>query len=79
MTMAPTLKPAPKTGAAACDLLNQQIHRAADYQQRQAHIDKHPKHKHQGQPGFFQALTHDGFGVSAKAKFVQHGGKILGA
>jgi hypothetical protein len=77
--MAQCLKPAPKTGATACDLLNQQIHQAADEQQWQTHVHKHPQHKHQGEARFFQAMTHHGLGLSAKAKFVQHGAEILGA
>jgi len=73
------LKPAPKTGATACDLLNEQINQAADDQQRQAHIHKHPQHEHQREAGFFQAMTHHGLSLAAKAKFVQHGVRILGA
>lgn len=76
--MAFCLKPAPKTGAAARDLLDQQIHQAADDQQRQPRIHKHPQHKHQREAGFFQTVTHHGLGLSAKAKFVQHGAGILG-
>lgn len=77
--MALLLKPAPKTGAAARDLLNQQIHQAADQQQGQTHVHKHPQHKHQREAGFFQAMAHHGLGLAAKAKFVQHGARILGA
>ena len=77
--MAQSLKPAPKTGAVARDLLNEQIYQAADDQQRQTHIHKHPQHKHQREAGFFQTMTHHGLGLSAKAKFVQHGVRILGA
>ena len=77
--MAQCLKPAPKTGAVARDLLNQHIHQAADDQQWQTHIDKHPQHKHQREAGFFQAMTHHGLSLAAKAKFVQHGARILGA
>ena len=77
--MAQSLKPAPKTGAVARDLLNQQINQAADDQQGQTHVHKHPQHKHQREAGFFQAMTHHGLGLSAKAKFVQHGVRILGA
>jgi hypothetical protein len=77
--MALLLKPAPKTGAVACDLLNQHINQAADEQQWQTYVHKHPQHKHQREAGFFQAMTHDGLGLSAKAKFVQHGVRILGA
>ena len=77
--MALLLKPAPKTGAVARDLLNEQIHQAADGQQWQTHVNKNPQHKHQREAGFFQAMTHDGLCLSAKAKFVQHGVRILGA
>ncbi len=77
--MAQCLKPAPKTGAVARDLLNEQIHHAADGQQGQTHVHKHPQHKHQRETGFFQAMTHHGLGLAAKAKFVQHGARILGA
>jgi hypothetical protein len=77
--MAFCLKPAPKTGAVARDLLDQQINQAADDQQWQTHVHKHPQHKHQREAGFFQAMTHHGLGLSAKAKFVQHGPGILGA
>jgi hypothetical protein len=73
------LKPAPKTGAIAGDLLDQQIYQAADDQQRQTYVDKHPQHKYQCQTWFFQAMTHHGFSLSAKAKFIQHGARILGA
>lgn len=77
--MAQLLKPAPKSGAMTCDQLNQSIDHAADEQQGQAHIDKHPQHKHQRESWFFQTMTHHSFGLSAKAKFVQHGAGILGA
>jgi hypothetical protein len=77
--MTPCLKAAPKTGAVARDLLNQQIYQAADGQQWQTHVHKHPQHKHQGQAWFFQAMPHHGLGLAAKAKFVQHGAGILGA
>jgi hypothetical protein len=77
--MALLLEPAPKTGAIACDLLNQHINQAADDQQRQAHVHKHPHDKYQREAWFFQAVTHHGLGLSAKAKFVQHGAGILGA
>jgi hypothetical protein len=77
--MAQCLKPAPKTGAIACDLLNEQINQTADDQQGQTHVHKHPQHTHQREAGFFQAMTHHGLGLSAKAKFVQHGVRILGA
>ena len=77
--MALLLEPAPKTGAVARDLLNQHINQAADGQQGQTHVHKHPQHKHQCETGFFQAMTHHGLGLSAKAKFVQHGAGILGA
>ena len=77
--MAQCLKPAPKTGAVARDLLNQHINQAADGQQGQTHVHKHPQHKHQREAGFFQAMAHHGLGLSAKAKFVQHGAGILGA
>jgi hypothetical protein len=77
--MAWLLKPAPKTGAIARDLLNQQINQAADEQQGYTHVHKHPQHKHQREAGFFQAMAHHGLGLSAKAKFVQHGARILGA
>jgi len=79
MTMGPCLKPAPKTGATAGDLLNQQVHPTADHDQRQAHIDKHPQHKHQREAWFIQAMAHHGLSLAAKAKFVQHGARILGA
>ena len=72
-------KPAPKTGAVARDLLNQQIHQAADSQQGQAYVNKHPQHQGQRESGFFQAMPHHGLGLAAKAKFVQHGVRILGA
>ena len=77
--MAQSLKPAPKTGATARDLLDKQINHAADEQQWQTHVHKYPQHKHQREAGFFQAMTHHGLGLSAKAKFVQHGVRILGA
>jgi len=73
------LEPAPKAGAVAGDLLNQQVDHAADHQQWQTDVNKDPQHKHQREAGFFQAMTHHGFGLSAKAKFVQHGAEILGA
>ena len=73
------LKPAPKTGAAACDLLNQHIYQAADDQQGQAYVHKHPKHTHEREARFFQAVTHHGLSLSTKAKCVQHGAGILGA
>jgi hypothetical protein len=77
--MALLLEPAPKTGAVARDLLNQHVNQAADGQQGQTHVHKHPQHKHEREAGFFQAMAHHGFGLSAKAKFVQHGAGILGA
>lgn len=77
--MTQRLKPAPKTGAAARDLLNQQVHQTADDQQGQADIDKHPQDTHQREARFFQAMTHHGLGLAAQAKFVQHGVRILGA
>ena len=77
--MAQSLKPAPKTGAVARDLLNEQIHQAADGQQWQTYVNKHPQHEYQREAGFFQAMTHHGLGLAAKAKFVQHGVRILGA
>ena len=77
--MAQRLKPAPKTGATAGDLLNQHIHQAADGQQGQAHVHKHPQHQHQREAGFFQAMAHHGLSLAAEAKFVQHGARILGA
>jgi hypothetical protein len=77
--MGQCLKPAPKTGAIACDLLNQHIHQAADGQQGQAHVNKYPQHEHQREAGFFQAMAHHSLGLAAKAKFVQHGARILGA
>jgi hypothetical protein len=77
--MALFLEPAPKTGAIARDLLNQQINQTADGQQGQTHVHKHPQHKHQRQAWFFQTMTHHGLSLSAKAKFVQHGARILGA
>jgi len=77
--MAQLLKPAPKTGAVAGDLLNQQVDHAADHQQWQTDVNKHPQHKHQREAGFFQAMTHDSFSLSAKAEFIQHGVRILGA
>ena len=73
------LKPAPKTGASSRDLLDQPINQTAHDQQGQAHVHKHPEHKYQREAGFFQAMTHDGLCLSAKAKFVQHGVRILGA
>ena len=79
MKMTDCLKPAPKTGAAACDLLDQQINQAADDQQGQAHIDKYPQHTHQREAWLFQAFAHHSLGLAAKAKFVQHGAGILGA
>ena len=77
--MTQCLKPAPKTGAIASDLLDQQINQATDDQQRQPHIHKHPQHAYQREAGFFQAATHHGLGLASKAKFVQHGEGILGA
>jgi hypothetical protein len=77
--MALLLKPAPKTGAVARDLLNEQIHHTADGQQGQTYVHKHPQHQHQREAGFFKAMTHHGLGLAAKAKFVQHGARILGA
>ena len=77
--MALRLEPTPKTGAIARDFLNQCIYQAADDQQWQTHIYKYPQHKHKREAGFFQAMTHHGFGLSAKAKFVQHDAGILGA
>ena len=77
--MAQCLKPAPKTGAIARDLLNEQINHTADGQQGQTHVHKHPQHKHKREAGFFQAMAHHGFSLAAKAKFVQHGARILGA
>ena len=77
--MASCLKPAPKTGAVAGDLLDQQINQAADDQQGQPHIHKHPQHAHQREAGFFQAAAHHGLSLATKTKFVQHGAGILGA
>jgi hypothetical protein len=77
--MALCLKPTPKTGASARDLLNQQVHQTADDQQRQTHIHKHPEHHHKGEAGLFQAMAHHGLCLFAKAKFVHHGVRILGA
>jgi hypothetical protein len=77
--MALLLEPAPKTGAVARDLLNQHVNQAADGQQGQTHVHKHPQHKHECEAGFFQAMAHHGLDLSAKAKFVQHGAGILGA
>ena len=79
MKMTSWLKPAPKTGAVASDLLDQQINQAADDQQGHTHIYKHPQHTHQREAWFFQAAAHHGLGLAAKAKFVQHGAGILGA
>ena len=73
------LKPAPKTGAVAGDLLDQPVDQAADDQQGQAHVNKHPHHQHQREAGFFETMAHHGLGLAAKAKFVQHGARILGA
>jgi hypothetical protein len=78
-TMAQCLKPAPKTGAVARDLLNQQVHHAAHCEQGQPDVNENPPHKHQGQAWFFQAMAHYGFSLLAKTKFVQHGARILGA
>ncbi|MEY4490563.1 MAG: hypothetical protein RLY41_369 [Pseudomonadota bacterium] len=79
--MALCLKPAPKTGAVAGDLLNQQINQAADGQQWETYVHQHPQHQHQRETRFFQAMSHHGLGLAAKAKakFVQHGARILGA
>ena len=77
--MALLLEPAPKTGAVTRDVLNQHINQTADGQQGQTHVHKHPQHKHERETGFFQAMAHHGLGLSAKAKFVQHGAGILGA
>ena len=77
--MVQCLKPAPKTGAVTRDLLNEQIHQATDSQQRQPYVHKHPQHKHQREAGFFQAVAHHGLSLAAKAKFVNHGARILGA
>jgi hypothetical protein len=73
------LKPAPKTGASSRDLLDQPINQTAHDQQGQAHVHKYPEHTHQREAGFFEPATHHGLGLAAKAKFVQHGGEILGA
>ena len=73
------LKPAPKTGAAPCDLLNQPIDQAADDQQWQARVNKHPQDKSQCESRLFQAMAHHSLGLATKAKFVQHGVRILGA
>jgi hypothetical protein len=72
-------KPAPKTGAIARDLLDEQIYQTADGQQWQTHVNKNTQHKHQREARFFQTMTHHGLGLAAKAKFVQHGAGILGA
>ena len=77
--MAQCLKPAPKAGAVARDVLNQHINQTADGQQGQTHVHKHPHYKHERKAGFFQAMAHHGLCLSAKAKFVQHGAEILGA
>jgi hypothetical protein len=77
--MAQSLKPAPKTGAVTRDLLNQQVHQTAHDDQGQAHVNKCPQHQYEGGAGFIQAVTHHGLGLFAKAKFVQHGARILGA
>ena len=77
--MAKRLEPAPKTGAAAGDVLNQHVHQTADHEQGQAHVHKHPQHKQQGQARFFQAMAHHGLCLFAKAKCVPHGARILGA
>ena len=73
------LKPAPKTGAIARDLLDQPINQTADGQQGQTHVNKHPQHQHQGEAGFFKPMTHHGLSLAAKAKFAQHSERILGA
>ena len=77
--MAQCLKPAPKTGAIAGDLLNQQVHPTAYHDQGQAHVDKRPQHQHQCGAWLIQAIAHHGLSLFAKAKFVQHGVRILGA
>ena len=79
MTMVFDLKPAPKSGAVACDLLDQQVHTTAHHDQGQPHVHKRPHHQHERGAWFIQAMAHHGLGLSAKAKFVQHGARILGA
>ena len=77
--MAPCLKPAPKTGAVARDLLNQQVHQTAHHDEGQAYVNQRPQHQHEGRAWLIQAIAHHGLGLFAKAKFVQHGARILGA
>ena len=77
--MGQCLKPAPKTGAVAGDLLDQSINQTADDQQGQTHVNKYPQHTHQREARFFQTTAHHGLGLAAKAKFVQHNARILGA
>ena len=77
--MVSCLKPAPKTGAVASDLLNQQVHQTARRDQGQAHVNKRPQHQHEGGSWLIQAVTHHGLCLFAKAKFFQHGAGILGA
>lgn len=73
------LKPAPKPGAAAGDLLNEQVHQTAHRNQGQPHVNKRPQYQHEGGAWFIQAVAHHGLGLFAKAKFIQHGARILGA
>ncbi|WP_310626508.1 hypothetical protein [Limnohabitans sp.] len=69
MTMAFDLKPAPKTGAVARDLLDQQVHPAAHHDQGQPHVHKRPEHQHEDRAWLIQAMAHHGLGLSAKAKW----------
>jgi hypothetical protein len=77
--MAFCLKPAPKTGAVTSDLLNQQVHQTARHDQGQAYVNERPHYQHEGGAWFIQAVAHHGLGLFAKAKFIQHGARILGA
>lgn len=79
MVMTHFLKPAPKSGAVACDLLNQQVNQTADQQQRQANINQHPDDHHQSQSWLLKSVAHHGFSIFTNSNFVQHDPRILGS
>jgi len=71
-------QPTPKPCARSSEKLDQQIDGTAYQQQRQTHVNKHPKHYPQGQVGFFQTIPHHGFVLFALGVGFKHA-EILGA
>ena len=70
--------PTPKTCAGSGEVLDQQVNYAAYQQQRQTHVNKHPKHYPQGQVRFFQTMAHHGLVLFALGVGFEHA-EILGA